>query len=161
MEELSMRETLKAGDERKVEEEFFQYIVIRLGDEQYGIDIRYIDNIVRMQKITRVPMVQKFFKGVMNVRGEIIPVMSIRGRFGMEDDVYTDKTRIIILKPEQQEAIGILVDSVKEVVSLEEGNIEKVRSDGKDEMSKYITSVGKDQGSLISLLNIDGIIDVQ
>ena len=106
-------------------------------------------------------MVQKFFKGVMNVRGEIIPVMSIRGRFGMEDDVYTDKTRIIILKPEQQEAIGILVDSVKEVVSLEEGNIEKVRSDGKDEMSKYITSVGKDQGSLISLLNIDGIIDVQ
>ena len=161
MEELSMRETLKAGDERKVEEEFFQYIVIRLGDEQYGIDIRYIDNIVRMQKITRVPMVQKFFKGVMNVRGEIIPVVSIRGRFGMEDDGYTDKTRIIILKPEQQEAIGILVDSVKEVVSLEEGNIEKVRSDGKDEMSKYITSVGKDQGSLISLLNIDGIIDVQ
>ena len=53
------------------------------------------------------------------------------------------------------------MDSVKEVVSLEEGNIEKVRSDGKDEMSKYITSVGKDQGSLISLLNIDGIIDVQ
>ena len=55
MEELSMKETLKAGDERKVEEDFFQYIVIRLGDEQYGIDIRYIDNIVRMQHITRVP----------------------------------------------------------------------------------------------------------
>lgn len=138
-----------------------QYIVVTIGVEQYGINIQYVDNIVRMQKITRVPMVQKFLKGVMNVRGEIIPVMSIRRRFGMEDDVYTDKTRIIILKPEQQEAIGILVDSVKEVVSLEESNIEKVRSDGKDEMSKYITSVGKDQGGLISLLNIDGIIDVQ
>lgn len=147
--------------ENKSESLSNQYIVVTIGVEQYGINIRYVDNIVRMQKITRVPMVQKFFKGVMNVRGEIIPVMSIRGRFGMEDDVYTDKTRIIILKPEQQEAIGILVDSVKEVVSLEEGNIEKVRSDGKDEMSKYITSVGKDQGSLISLLNIDGIIDVQ
>lgn len=138
-----------------------QYIVVTIGVEQYGINIQYVDNIVRMQKITRVPMVQKFLKGVMNVRGEIIPVMSIRRRFGMEDDVYTDKTRIIILKPEQQEAIGILVDSVKEVVSLEESSIEKVRSDGKDEMSKYITSVGKDQGGLISLLNIDGIIDVQ
>ena len=147
--------------ENKSESLSNQYIVVIIGVEQYGINIQYVDNIVRMQKITRVPMVQKFFKGVMNVRGEIIPVMSIRGRFGMEDDVYTDKTRIIILKPEQQEAIGILVDSVKEVVSLEEGNIEKVRSDGKDEMSKYITSVGKDQGSLISLLNIDGIIDVQ
>ena len=147
--------------ENKSESLSNQYIVVTIGVEQYGINIQYVDNIVRMQKITRVPMVQKFFKGVMNVRGEIIPVMSIRGRFGMEDDVYTDKTRIIILKPEQQEAIGILVDSVKEVVSLEEGNIEKVRSDGKDEMSKYITSVGKDQGSLISILNIDGIIDVQ
>ena len=147
--------------ENKSESLSNQYIVVTIGVEQYGINIQYVDNIVRMQKITRVPMVQKFFKGVMNVRGEIIPVMSIRGRFGMEDDVYTDKTRIIILKPEQQEAIGILVDSVKEVVSLEEGKIEKVRSDGKDEMSKYITSVGKDQGSLISLLNIDGIIDVQ
>ena len=147
--------------ENKSESLSNQYIVVTIGVEQYGINIQYVDNIVRMQKITRVPMVQKFFKGVMNVRGEIIPVMSIRGRFGMEDDVYTDQTRIIILKPEQQEAIGILVDSVKEVVSLEEGNIEKVRSDGKDEMSKYITSVGKDQGSLISLLNIDGIIDVQ
>lgn len=147
--------------ENKSESLSNQYIVVTIGVEQYGINIQYVDNIVRMQKITRVPMVQKFFKGVMNVRGEIIPVMSIRGRFGMENDVYTDKTRIIILKPEQQEAIGILVDSVKEVVSLEEGNIEKVRSDGKDEMSKYITSVGKDQGSLISLLNIDGIIDVQ
>lgn len=147
--------------ENKSESLSNQYIVVTIGVEQYGINIQYVDNIVRMQKITRVPMVQKFFKGVMNVRGEIIPVMSIRGRFGMEDDVYTDKTRIIILKPEQQETIGILVDSVKEVVSLEEGNIEKVRSDGKDEMSKYITSVGKDQGSLISLLNIDGIIDVQ
>ena len=147
--------------ENKSESLSNQYIVVTIGVEQYGINIQYVDNIVRMQKITRVPMVQKFFKGVMNVRGEIIPVMSIRGRFGMEDDVYTDKTRIIILKPEQQEAIGILVDSVKEVVSLEEGNIEKVRSDGKDEMSKYITSVGKDQGSLISLLNSDGIIDVQ
>lgn len=70
MEELSMKETLKAGDERKVEEDFFQYIVIRLGDEQYGIDIRYIDNIVRMQHITRVPKVPAYLKGVINLRGE-------------------------------------------------------------------------------------------
>ena len=113
-------------DEIKSVTDNAQFIVIKIGQEQFGIDIQHIDNIVRMQNITRVPKVPDYFKGVINLRGEIIPVMSIRGRFGMEDDVYTDKTRIIILKPEQQEAIGILVDSVKEVVSLEEGNIEKV-----------------------------------
>lgn len=60
MEELSMKETLKAGDERKVEEDFFQYIVIRLGDEQYGIDIRYIDNIVRMRISPECPRYRTF-----------------------------------------------------------------------------------------------------
>ena len=148
-------------DENIIETLSNQYIVVNLGIEQYGIDIKYVDNIVRMQKITRVPKAQKIFKGVINLRGETIPVMSIRTKFGLENDIYTDKTRIIILKPEQQEAIGILVDSVKEVVSLDEASIEKIHSDGKDEMNKYITSVGKNQGGLISLLNINGIIDVQ
>lgn len=148
-------------DENRIEALSNQYIVVNVGIEQYGIDIGYVDNIVRMQKITRVPKAQEFFKGVINLRGEIIPVMSIRKKFNLDDDVYTDKTRIIILKPEQQQdKIGILVDSVKEVVSLEASNIEKLHSDGKDELSKYITSVGKNQDSLISLLNINGVIEV-
>lgn len=148
-------------DENKIETMSTQYIVVNIGIEQYGIDIKYVDNIVRMQKITRVPKAQSFFKGVINLRGEIIPVMSIRKKFNLEDDVYTDKTRIIILKPEQQEAIGIIVDSVKEVVSLDEGSVEKIHSDGKDEMNKYITSVGKNDGNLVSLISINGLIDVQ
>ncbi|MDY5576885.1 MAG: chemotaxis protein CheW [Lachnospiraceae bacterium] len=147
-------------DENKTETLLNQYIVVNLGIEQYGIDIRYVDNIVRMQKITRVPKVQKFFKGVINLRGEIIPVMSIRARFNLEDDVYTDKTRIIIIKPDQQEKIGILVDSVKEVVSLEEDNIEKIHNDGNDEMNKYISMVGKSQDGLITLMNINGIVEI-
>ena len=61
-----------------------QYICIKLGDEQYGIDIGYVDNIVRMQKITRVPKAQKYFKGVINIRGEIVPVMSLRLKFDLE-----------------------------------------------------------------------------
>ena len=65
-----LRNTQDAG-------ELVQYIVIKLGDEQYGIDIKYIDNIVRMQQITRVPKVEHFLKGVINIRGEIVPVMSL------------------------------------------------------------------------------------
>lgn len=125
MEELSMKNTLKAGDERKIEEEFFQYIVIRLGDEQYGIDIRYIDNIVRMQHITRVPKVPAYLKGVINLRGEVLPVMSLRLKMGLEADELTRATRIIILKLEQQGSVGIIVDEVKEVVTLGTSEIEK------------------------------------
>lgn len=145
-------------EENMIEVQATQYIVVDIGIEQYGIDIKYVDNIVRMQKITRVPKAQSYFKGVINLRGEIVPVMSIRNKFGLEDDVFTDKTRIIILKPEQHEAIGIIVDNVKEVVSLESDSIEKIQS-GRDEKSKYINAVGKNQGNLISLLNVSGVID--
>ena len=95
-----------------------QYIVVKIGNEQYGIDISYVDNIVRMQKITRVPRVQNFFKGIINLRGEIVPVMSLRIRMELEEDVFTNASRIIILKIEQQSALGIIVDEVKEVVTL-------------------------------------------
>ncbi len=66
-----------------------QYIVIKLGDEQYGIDIKYIDNIVRMQNITRVPKVPEYLKGVINLRGEVIPVMSIRLKMDLPVDEIT------------------------------------------------------------------------
>lgn len=59
-----------------------QYIVVKIGNEQYGIDISYVDNIVRMQKITRVPKAQSYFKGVINLRGEVVPVMSLRTKWG-------------------------------------------------------------------------------
>ncbi len=137
-----------------------QYIVVNIGEEQYGIDISYVDNIVKMQKITRVPKSQKYFNGVINLRGEIIPIMSLRERFALEEDVFTDKTRIIILKPEQQEPIGIIVDMVKEVVNLSEQDVDKMAIDAQDELSKYICGIGKNNNNntLISLLNINNVI---
>ena len=102
MEELKEKETYETN----------QYIVIKIGEEQYGIDIRYIDNIVRMQNITRVPKVQNYLKGVINLRGEVIPVMSIRIKMDLDEDVITRASRIIILKMEQQGNIGIIVDAV-------------------------------------------------
>lgn len=157
MEELSMRSELKAGDERKVEEDFFQYIVIRLGDEQYGIDIQYIDNIVRMQHITRVPKVPAYLKGVINLRGEVLPVMSLRVKMGLENDELTRATRIIILKLEQQGSVGIIVDEVKEVVTLGDSDIEKLSQSTGESRKSFITGVGKHNGELISLLDLNSI----
>lgn len=119
-----------------------QYIVISMGDEQFGIDIRYIDNIVKMQHITRVPNVASYFKGVINLRGEVLPVMSLRLKMGLEEDVTTKNTRIIILRLEQHGMIGVIVDEVKEVLTLEESNIEKVANDGKDDKDGFVFAVG-------------------
>ena len=101
-----------------INQEKVQYIVVKIGSEQYGINISYVDNIVRMQKITRVPKAPHHYMGVINLRGEIVPVMSVRRKMGLEDDEYTNKTRIIILKLEVQGLIGVIVDEVKEVINL-------------------------------------------
>ncbi len=135
-----------------------QYIVVKFGEEQYGIDIKYVDNIVRMQHITRVPKVANYLKGVINLRGEVIPVMSVRLKMYLGEDVETKATRIIILKMERGN-IGILVDEVKEVVNLEEKQIEKVAYDGKEDKSNYfINGIGKYEGGLISLLDLNAVV---
>ena len=135
-----------------------QFIVISLGEEQYGINIKYIDNIVRMQHITRVPNVQHYFKGVINLRGEVIPVMSVRLKMGLAEDVITNTSRIIILKLEANAAIGVMVDEVKEVVTLDETDIEKVGYNAKEERQNFISGVGKCNGGLVSILDLSSVI---
>ena len=133
-----------------------QYIGVIVGNEQYGIDIKYIDNIVKMQRITRGPKAQPYFYGVINIRGEIIPVMSLRIKFGKDPDEFDNKTRILIIKPEQQAAIGFIVDEVKEVVNLVDDEIE--RSSANQDDKSFIFGVGKHDGGLISLLNIPAVV---
>ena len=134
-----------------------QYIVVELGNEHYGIDIQYIDNIVRMQRITRVPKAQHYFRGVINLRGEVIPVMSLRLKFDYPDDEITGKSRILIIKPDAHSSVGLIVDEVKEVLTLESDMIDKGAKDANDERSVYLSGVGKNGDNLISILNIAGI----
>lgn len=135
-----------------------QYIVVKIGNEQYGLDISYIDNIVRMQNITRVPKVQPYFKGIINLRGEIVPVMGIRLKMELENDVFTPATRIIILKVEEG-IIGILVDEVKEVVELSMDDIDRPAHSAKNDKNSFISGIGKHGEELISLFDISAILD--
>ncbi len=145
-------------EELKATGDYKQFIVIKLGEEQYGIDIKYIENIVRMQHITRVPKVDSYLKGVINLRGEVIPVMSIRIKMGLEPDQETKSSRIIILKLGMNGLIGIIVDEVKEVVTLESDQIEKIAYDSKDDKDSFLCGVGKCAGGLISLLDLNSVV---
>ncbi|MCI8339120.1 MAG: purine-binding chemotaxis protein CheW [Lachnospiraceae bacterium] len=154
MEEINEVQNLEVASDGK------QYIVVSLGEEQYGIDIKYIDNIVRMSRITRIPSAQNYFKGVINLRGEVIPVMSLRLKFDLEPDEYSNATRIIIIKPESQSAIGIIVDEVKEVITLSEEEIDKPdASESNDVNKQYLSGVGKTKEGLVTLLNITSVIN--
>lgn len=141
----------------QVEKEVKQYIVVKIGSEQYGIDISYVDNIVRMQKITRVPTAQSYFKGIINLRGEIVAVMSIRKKMGLEDDVFTNSSRIIILKLEEKGALGIIVDEVREVMTLSEDEIDRGVKSPKD--GNFINGIGKNGEELVSLFEINAIVE--
>lgn len=136
-----------------------QYIVVQIGNEKYGIDIGYIDNIVRMQKITRVPKAQHYFIGVINLRGEIVPVMSIRKKMGLPEDVITDASRIIILKIEEKGSLGVVVDQVREVITLNTAEVDKTAVGAKNVKDTFINGIGKNGDELISLFEINAILD--
>jgi purine-binding chemotaxis protein CheW len=140
--------------------ELIQYIVIKIDDEQYGINIKFIDNIVRMQQITRVPKVDDYLKGVINIRGEIVPVMSVRMKMGLSEDEITGKSRIIILKTGEGDLVGIIVDQVNQVLTLDSNNVEKVRYDDKKDKNNtsFVNGVGHYEGGLVSILDLDAVV---
>jgi purine-binding chemotaxis protein CheW len=140
--------------------ELIQYIVIKIDDEEYGINIKFIDNIVRMQQITRVPKVDPYLKGVINIRGEIVPVMSVRMKMGLAEDEITNKSRIIILKTEGGDLVGIIVDQVNQVLTLGSNSIEKMRYDDKKQKTNasFVSGVGHYDGGLVSILDIEAVV---
>ena len=144
-------------DNNKKVSETRQFIVANLGGEQYGIDIKYIDNIVKMTRITRVPKSQPYYLGIINLRGEVIPVMSLRLKFGLPEDEITNATRIIIVKLDDDSgSVGILVDAVKGVITLSMDDVDT--KSGSGEKAKYLMGVGQNNGTLVTLLNLSAVV---
>lgn len=136
-----------------------QYIVVKIGNEQYGIDIGIVDNIVKMQRITRVPKSQDYYKGVINLRGEVVPVMSLRSKLGMEPKEYTNATRIIITKFDTNAYVGFIVDEVMQIVTLKEEELESPTFSKDADTNKYIVGIGRHDDILISVFNMNAIVD--
>ena len=141
-----------------VKTEVRQYLVFKLGKEEYGVDIQKITTIIEKDmQITRVPKSSPFIKGVINLRGEIIPIMDLRKRFSMPAVEDTEDTRIIILKLEEV-TIGIIVDAVAEVVYLTEDAIENISSFSSDTSLNYILGAGKIENRIITIIHLENLI---
>ena len=134
-----------------------QFVVFKAADQEVGGDIHKVSIIEKPMNIARVPTTPSYIKGVVNLRGEIIPVMDLRIKFGLPEAEVDDDTRIIMFKLNDI-TLGIIVDSVAEVVSLGENDIESLTSITNDRSLDYIIGIGKSEGRLITLLNIEKLI---
>jgi purine-binding chemotaxis protein CheW len=134
-----------------------QLVTFGLGTEEFGVDIMRVQEIIRIPPITRVPKAPSYVEGVINLRGNVIPVVSLRNRFSMERVEETDLSRIIILQV-QSRVFGIRVDAVTEVLRLDEEAIEPPPPVALGMDSHFIRGVGKIEERLLILLNLENIM---
>lgn len=137
-----------------------QYLTFKLKTEFYGVAIENVREINRVGEITPVPKTPHFIKGVMNLRGKIIPVVNLRERFGLTAESYTRDTCIIVIDTPQNQ-IGLIVDSVKEVVTLETKHIEASPSMGDSKTTNFITGMGKYDDKVIILVDIVSVFTTE
>jgi purine-binding chemotaxis protein CheW len=144
-------------ENKTMDKEIKQFVAFRVGDQEYGADIHKVSIIERTLNTARVPTTPDYIKGVVNLRGEIVTVMSLRLKFDLPEIEVDDDTRTIIFKFNDV-LLGIIVDSVDEVVSLRESDVESVTSITNDRSLDYIFGIAKVEGRLITLLNIEKLI---
>lgn len=138
--------------------DYREYVIFRLAGESYGVDIDNVENIERHIEITRVPYTKKFIQGVINLRGNIIPVINVRKRFGIEALDIDSETRIMIINHNEL-TVGLLVDSSSEVMQIGNENIEKapVVLGGDDD---FVSDIGKVDGRIIMLVELGKLLDI-
>jgi purine-binding chemotaxis protein CheW len=129
-----------------------QYIVSRLGNERHAFNIRDIDEIIKMEHITEVPNSKPYIKGVINLRGKIVPVVSMCRRFGIAETLIDKQTRIVVVQY-QNEGIGIIVDAVEKVTSFQE--VQPPLEVNESLSNQYIDGIGHSQVGLVGILNIN------
>ena len=145
-------------NEEAVITETRQYLTFKLGDEVFALEVLQVREILDMTTITKVPRSPDFMRGVINVRGSVIPVVDIRSKFGMPQVESTVDTRIVVMEISldgEETVIGALADSVHEVMDLEPGQVEPPPKIGGRWRSEFIKGIGKHNDEFIILLDID------
>ncbi|WP_339265632.1 chemotaxis protein CheW [Paenibacillus sp. FSL R5-0744] len=139
--------------------EDIKVIVFKLGSEEYGIEVEKVQTIERMMPITRVPKTYSFIKGVINLRGVVIPVIDLRGRFGIEEAEQTDQSRVIIVSVNEME-VGFIVDSANDVIDLNRDSIDTPPDVVGGIKAKYLDGVAKiGEERLLIMLNLSEVLN--
>lgn len=140
-----------------------KYLTFELKNEIYGLEILKVQEIIGMMNVTRVPKTPDFIRGVINLRGKVIPVIDLRLKFGMETKEDTDRTCIIVVQfkgAAMAMTMGIIVDEVKEVVNIESDHIEETPEFGADTNTDFILGVGKIGQKVVMLLDMDKVLSL-
>jgi purine-binding chemotaxis protein CheW len=141
-----------------------KYLTVVLDNESYGLAVLKVREIIRLQKITPVPQMPEFVKGVINLRGRVVPIVDLRVKFGLKAE-FADRTCIVVvqvkLPNDQNVQMGLIVDSVEEVVNLLPDEIEPTPEFGTKVDTTYILGMAKIKGQVKTLLDIDKVVAVE
>ncbi|MDD5067828.1 MAG: chemotaxis protein CheW [bacterium] len=147
-------------NEQKISTKTIQLVSFTVGEEEYGVHIEDVQEIVRMPEITHLPQTPDFIKGVINLRGNIIPVIDMRERFNMKAREYTSITRVIVIKIEKK-LVGMIVDAVSQVLVLNEDDIDEAPDIIHGISKEFIEGIGKVNDDLIIILDIQKVLTAE
>lgn len=136
-----------------------EYVVFKLNDEYYGIDIHNVENIEKLLTITRVPYTESHIEGVVNLRGNVIPVVDLRKRFDLPKKELNDETRIIIVNINDLK-VGMIVDSSSEVLKLERTDIDVAPAIRGSINVDFIREIGKSEGRIVMLIDLKKVLGI-
>ncbi|MFQ3189040.1 MAG: purine-binding chemotaxis protein CheW [Paraglaciecola sp.] len=139
-------------------DEVLQWVTYKLGDETYGINVMQVQEVLRHTEIAPVPGAPDYVLGIINLRGNVVTVIDTRSRFGLPASDITDNTRIVIIESDDQ-VVGILVDSVAEVVYLRSSEIDSAPNVGTEESAKFIQGVSNRDGQLLILVDLNKLLN--
>lgn len=135
-------------------------IVFRLKDEEYGVEVSQVKSIEKLEHITRVPRTPKFVKGVINLRGVVTPIIDLRSRFALDEETYSESTRIIIVAVSELE-VGLIVDAANDVIDIPVSSIEPPPEVVGGVEAAYLRGVAKLEKRLLILLNLDKVLNTE
>ncbi len=155
-----MSETNTVDQIKNEAQEIIQLVSFRLGDEEYGVDILNVQEIIKMMEITRVPNSPDFVEGVINLRGKVLPVIDLRKRLGLPKKEHDKATRIIVVEMDKK-IVGFIVDSVSEVLRIPYSALEAPPQMSNGVGEEFISAVGKLNDKLLILLDLKRILSVE
>lgn len=156
---MAKEQTSKQDRDKDVEanDEVLQWVTFRLEEETYGINVMQVQEVLRYSEIAPVPGAPDYVLGIINLRGNVVTVIDTRLRFGLPQTEVSDNSRIVIIESDKQ-VIGILVDSVAEVVYLKSSEIDSAPNVGTDESAKFIQGVSNRDSELLILVDLDKML---